>query len=163
MFDSRSYYRIHTRPLEAPPGLSGPAALRLCASQVARRIYTKPQADLASQALGGPGLEVPAYKVQSISMRSRRLHHGLIRPDPSTLMGCPLAPVSRGAGHVSRGPCPHGLTALGPRGRLPRLSLRPCARACGVARCAPNRLSRVRTYPLPQLSCAGQRRDYTTL
>ena len=45
----------------------------------------------------------------------------------------------------------HGQTALGPR-PIPWLS-RLCVRACGVARSAPNRLSRVRPYPLPQVEC----------
>lgn len=144
---SRSY--SSSRGTARPLGPGSPPALR-----IARR-YTKPQ-ETSSQALGGawPGsarlqsaVYRHAFQASAISASWARSRH------PHGVPPC-AGTVSRGAGTVSRGAglslAGHGLTALGPR-PIPRLS-RPCARACGVARCAPNRLSCVRAYPLPHPS-----------
>ena len=64
-----------------------PARAQQSSGVVHRKTTHKTTRDIVSQALGGPGPEVPAYKVQSIGMRSRRLHDGLIRPEPSTHHG----------------------------------------------------------------------------
>ena len=77
-------------------------------------------------------------------MRSRRLHHGLIRPDPGTLMGCPLLRRHRlpRCRLVSRGPWANG--PLGPR-PIPRLSRPYPARA--LARVA-SRAARLTVFPV---------------
>ena len=120
--DSRSYYRTRTRPLEAPPGLSRARQSGVVHRKTTHKTTT-PQ-ETPSRALGGPDLEVPAYKLQSIGMRSRRQSI----PASSRLGLAPgTSQFSKGAALRRRRlpRCPH--VSLGPRANGLRVSLGPWA------------------------------------
>ena len=150
-----------------------------------RKTIHKTTRDLVS-GLGGawPGsarLQSAVYR----HMRSRRLHDGLIRPEPGTLMGCSPAPAPSPAVQAPS-LAGHGQTALGPR-PIPRrshLELNPRSRlispgwrgktlmsssadspafppvradAAGAAGARYIRPARVRSYPLPHPPCSVSR------